>query len=210
MKPYEIWCPRCCGTGREGKYSSFYDVFECKYCCGKGSLYPGDLDISAIAAVSSNGVIGNDNGLPWSIPEDMKHFRKTTSGSIVVMGRKTYESIGRPLPKRYNIVISRTLSKIDGDKDSGVVANSLRDALWECYFRNDSQTQDKKQPVMIIGGGEIYKQALPYTNRIYRTLIHADFEGDTRFPEINTDEWKCNSSVRHEGSPPFTFETLVR
>lgn len=131
--------------------------------------------IKIIVAASKNGVIGNNNSLIWKLPNDLKRFKEITTGNTVVMGRKTYESIGRPLPNRRNIIITK---KIDYNIDDCEVVNSLEEALMLC--NNDC---------FIIGGGEIYKQILPITDIIYLTRIDEDFEGDTYFPELNKDEW---------------------
>ncbi len=131
--------------------------------------------IKIIVAVSKNGVIGGNNSLIWSLPNDMKRFKKITTGGAVVMGRKTYESIGRALPNRRNIIISRDNNLFI---DECEVVNSIEEALM--LTNNDC---------FIIGGGEIYKQALPITDVIYLTRIDEEFEGDTYFPELNQNDW---------------------
>jgi dihydrofolate reductase len=131
--------------------------------------------IKIIVAVSKNGVIGGNNSLIWSLPNDMKRFKKITTGGAVVMGRKTYESIGRSLPNRRNIIISRDNNLFI---DECEVVNSIEEALM--LTNNDC---------FIIGGGEIYKQALPITDVIYLTRIDEEFEGDTYFPELNKNYW---------------------
>jgi dihydrofolate reductase len=129
--------------------------------------------INIIVAMSKNRVIGNANTLIWHLPEDLKRFKELTTGNTIVMGRKTYESIGRPLPNRRSIIITRdTEYKVDGCE----VVNSLEEALE--LSNNDC---------FIIGGGEIYRQAMDKADRIYLTRINKDFEGDTTFPEIG--EW---------------------
>jgi dihydrofolate reductase len=131
--------------------------------------------IKIIVAVSENGVIGGDNSLIWNLPNDMKRFKQITTGNAVVMGRKTYESIGKPLPNRRNIIISKDTNLFI---DECEVVNSIEESLMltnnDCFF---------------IGGGEIYKQVLPLTDIIYLTKIHEDFNGDTYFPELNKEEW---------------------
>ncbi len=157
--------------------------------------------ISIIVAIAQNGVIGNDNELLWHISEDMRYFRAITSGHTVVMGRKTYESIGRALPKRRNIVLSRQDITIEGCE----VLSSLEAAV--------AATQDEDE-VFIIGGGEIYKQALPLAQRLYITHIEADFEGDTRFAELDFAEWQSIKSERFERGEsfehPFSFDIYER
>lgn len=129
--------------------------------------------VKIIVAMSKNRVIGNNNELIWKLSSDLKRFKELTTGHPVVMGRKTYESIGRPLPNRRNIIITRNLEyEVDGCE----VVSSLEEALLltgsDCF---------------IIGGGEIYKQSLEIADKIYLTLVHKDFEGDTTFPELGSD-----------------------
>jgi dihydrofolate reductase len=130
--------------------------------------------INIIVATSKNRVIGNNNSLIWSLPADLKRFKQITTGNTVVMGRKTYESIGKPLPNRRNIIITRDTNYL---VDNCVIVNSLEEALMLC--NNDC---------FIIGGGEIYNQSIGIADKIYLTLIQEDFEGDTYFPEIGK-EW---------------------
>lgn len=158
--------------------------------------------ISIIVAVAKNGVIGDKNSLLWHLREDMIHFRTTTSGHPVVMGRKTYDSIGRPLPKRTNVVITRdTNLAIEGC----TMVHSLDEAV--AMF-------DKSEEVFIIGGAQIYKQALPIADRIYLTVIDKEYEGDTSFPEIDYSAWNEISREEHSGGEefehPFAFITLER
>lgn len=130
--------------------------------------------IKLIAAMSKNRVIGKDNQLIWKLSSDLKRFKELTSGSSVIMGRKTFESIGKPLPNRRNIIITRnTEYSVDGCE----VVNSLEEAL---LLTNNN--------CFIIGGGEIYKQSLEFAKKIYLTIVKEDFEGDSFFPEID-DKW---------------------
>ena len=130
--------------------------------------------IKIIVATSKNKVIGNNNELIWKLSSDLKRFKELTTGHPVVMGRKTYESIGKPLPNRRNIIITRNLEyEVNGCE----VVSSLEEAL--LLTNNDC---------FIIGGGEIYKQSLEVADKIYLTLVHKDFEGDTTFPELGK-EW---------------------
>ena len=131
--------------------------------------------IKIVVAVSKNWVIVNNNTLIWKLPNDLKRFKEITTGGSVVMGRKTYESIGRPLPNRRNIIITRDLNYHIEDCE---VVNSVEEAL--LLTNNDC---------FIIGGGEIYKQSLPITDVIYLTRIDEEFEGDTYFPELNKNDW---------------------
>ena len=133
--------------------------------------------ISIIVAVAENNVIGKDNDLIWHLPRDLKHFKETTTGHYIIQGRKTFESCGRPLPNRINVIITRDQKfKAEGC----VIVHSLEDAIKEA--KNDPEA-------FIIGGGKIYEQAMSLVDRIYLTKVHHSFEGDTFFPEINMDEW---------------------
>ena len=140
--------------------------------------------ISIIVATSKNRVIGNNNSLIWKLPADLKRFKQITTGSTVVMGRKTYESIGKPLPNRRNIIITRDTNYL---VDNCEIVNSLEEALMLC--NNDC---------FIIGGGEIYKQSIDIADKIYLTLVQEDFEGDTYFPEIGK-EWTKVFREDYEG-----------
>lgn len=145
--------------------------------------------ISIIAAVSNNNVIGGGNTLLWNLPADMKHFRDTTRGHTVIMGRKTYESIGSPLPDRKNIVITRDTNYY---RDEIEVVNSLEEALRLASLEQGKEFEENQEEVevFIIGGGEIYKQAMKKANKLYITEVHQDFKGDTLFPIIDKDSWK--------------------
>lgn len=131
--------------------------------------------ISLIAAMAENRVIGRNNAIPWRLPADMQRFRTLTMGHPVIMGRKTYESIGRPLPGRKTVIITR---QEDFRAAGCVITHDLRDALTACAGAEE---------VFICGGGELYEEALPLASRIYLTVIHQEVEGDTRFPEIPGD-----------------------
>ena len=124
-----------------------------------------------VVAIAKNNAIGKDNQLLWHLPKDLKHFKEITSGHTIIMGRKTYESVGKPLPNRRNIIITRQNITIEGCE----VVNSIEDALKLCAGEDE---------VFIVGGAEIYKQAMALTDRIYLTIVHHEFEGDTYFPEI--------------------------
>lgn len=156
--------------------------------------------ISIIVAVAENNVIGKDNDLIWKLPRDMKHFKETTTGHYIIMGRKTFESNGRPLPSRTNVIITRDKNYT---AEGCVVVHSLEDAINEA--QNDPEA-------FIIGGGVIYEMALPIVDRIYLTKIHHSFEGDTYFPEIDMDEWNITDQRDFEPDEknkyPFTILTL--
>lgn len=125
--------------------------------------------ISLIVAIDKNRLIGDSNGLPWYIPEDLKYFRDTTIGKTIVMGRKTYQSIGRLLPHRQNIIVSRQNLNIEG----ALIVNNFGE-----YLKNIADEQE----IFIIGGAEIYREALPYVSKLYITHVDAEYEGDTYFP----------------------------
>jgi len=133
--------------------------------------------ISIIAAISKNRVIGKDNALPWHLPADLKHFKEITKGRPVIMGRKTFESIGRPLPNRKNIVITR---QKDYSPVGCFTARSIDEAL---------ELVQGEPEIFFIGGSQIFSQILPKTSKIYLTLIDHEFKGDAYFPELNSDEW---------------------
>lgn len=157
--------------------------------------------ISIIVAIAENGIIGDKNALLWSIKEDMRRFRTTTTGHPVIMGRKTFESIGRPLPKRTNVVITRGDNTFEGCE----VAHSLEEAV--AMF-------PKEEEVFIIGGAQIYAQALSIADRLYLTIVHRDYEGDTAFPKFDMAEWREISREEFERGEEydgaFTFIDLER
>jgi len=158
--------------------------------------------ISFVAAMGKNRVIGKDNSLPWSLPADMKHFKDLTIGKPLIMGRKTFESIGKPLPKRVNIIITRDQ---DYKAEGCIVVNSIDAALLAA---------EGNEEVMIIGGAQIYKEFLPKANKIYLTIIETEFEGDAYFPEYDIEEWKETAYEDHERDAQnqydYRFLTLER
>ena len=134
------------------------------------------MTLSLIVAITKNNVIGKDNQMPWHLPADLAWFRKNTTGKPVIMGRKTFESIGCPLPKRTNIVLSRTPYEHEG-------------VIWKNSFESAVDFVKEFDEIMLIGGGELFKQYLPKADKLYLTQIQADIDGDTFFPEINWAEW---------------------
>lgn len=138
------------------------------------------MHISLIAAASENNVIGDQNEIPWHLPVDMAFFRSITEGKPVIMGRKTFESIGRPLPKRHNIVISR---QRDLEIEGCDVVSSLEEAL-------EMAEEESADEACVIGGGQIYKEAIELADRIYLTRVHATIDGDAYFPEVHEEEWE--------------------
>lgn len=150
--------------------------------------------ISLIVAHDKNRVIGYENQMPWHLPEELQYFKKMTMGKPIVMGRKTFESIGKPLPGRRNIVISRNEDyKVDGVE----VVNSLEKGL---------QLVKDVEEVMVIGGEQIFKLALPMADRLYITLINHEFKGDTFFPFYDEKDWKLTSeSEAYETKEGYTY-----
>lgn len=151
--------------------------------------------LSIIAAVAKNGVIGKDNRLPWNIPEDLAHFKKITSGHTVIMGRKTFESIGKPLLGRTNIVITRNR---DFSHEQVHVVHSIKEAIRLARDNRESEA-------FIIGGAEIYKQALPLAHKIYLTRIDKSYRGDAYFPELGP-EWKETECIKKDGYQFCSYE----
>jgi dihydrofolate reductase len=141
--------------------------------------------IAMIAAVARNGVIGREGGLPWRIPSDMGFFKRVTMGKPIVMGRKQFESVGRPLPGRANIVVSRQKTY----RPEGVEVFSDFDAALD-RARAVARTDGAKE-VMIIGGGKIYALGMPVADRLYLTEVDAAPEGDTFFPQVDSERWQC-------------------
>lgn len=157
--------------------------------------------LSAIGAVSSNDMIGRDNKLLWHISEDLKRFKKITEGSTIIMGRKTFESLPKVLPNRVHIVLTKDKNYKVHDERVKVVYSI--DSL-NSFIEGDEEA-------FVIGGGEIYSLFMPYINKIYLTRIHKEYEGDTKFPEIDMKIWsevektkKCDENLTYE------FITLIR
>lgn len=157
--------------------------------------------ISLVVAMSENRVIGVENRLPWHIPEDLKRFKKITSGHPIVMGRKTFESIGRPLPNRTNIVITR---QKDYRVEGVVTVFSLEEAL---EWAGRSPGSDE---IFVIGGGEIFSQILPRAGRIYLTEVEWPFEGDAFFPEFDEGAYKETLREKLSDSPIAILKVLER
>lgn len=151
--------------------------------------------ISLIVAAGANNVIGKDSQLPWQLPADMKYFKNTTTGHTVIMGRGTFESLGKPLPNRKNIVVTR---QQNFHPEGCTVLNSLEAAI--------SSAKDLgEQEAFIIGGGDIFRQSIVWADRIYLTRIFHEFEGDTFFPEMKSEEWRMISEAKHEANEKNRF-----
>lgn len=160
------------------------------------------MTVSIVVAIAENNAIGKNNELLWHLPTDLKHFKQLTSGHTIVMGRKTFDSIGKPLPNRRNIVITRSNTlEIPGAE----VVHTIEQALELC-------TAEKE--VFIVGGAEIYKQAMDKTDKIYLTTVHARYEGDAYFPEIDQKKWEEVDNEPHQPDEKnklaYTFSTLLR
>lgn len=158
--------------------------------------------IILIAAAAQNNALGKDNQLLWHLPDDFKRFKQVTSGHYIVMGRKTFETFPKPLPNRTHVIVTR---QKDYQPEGCLVASSLENALALC---------PKSEDTFVIGGGEIYKQALPLADKIDLTRVHATFEADTFFPEIDPAQWQLVSSTFHpkddKHAYDFSFEEFVR
>lgn len=165
------------------------------------------LPLSLIVAATRNNIIGEDNKMPWHLPEDLRHFKQLTMGKPVIMGRKTWDSIGRPLPGRLNIVVSRQPGlSLDGAE--------VFDVLSQAIVRGENWAADHgASEVMIIGGGQLYRKCLPLAARVYLTRIEIEVPGDTHFPELPFDEWRrvdAQPFAAVDGKPAYTFEVWQR
>lgn len=188
--------------------------------------------LCAIVATAKNRAIGRDNGMIWHLPEDLRHFKRTTMGKPIIMGRKSYESLGKPLPGRPNIVVSRAFSKLESGEPTDIfqemesVGAGAQVQVNEGPFLYSSIEEGIKaaekmavdmglDEIFITGGGEIYKQTLPVTQRLYLTVLDRDYEGDTFFPEIDRAEWDVAEECAYPADPAhdrpsFTIYTLER
>ena len=167
-------------------------------------------EIAMIVACSENGVIGREGDLPWHLPDDLRHFMRSTKGCPVIMGRKTFESLDKPLPQRINIVLSRTMPnstdpavRVAGDLDKAI--ELARESICE-----DGQSR----PVWIAGGGTIYEQAVDRADLIVRTLIHLEVDGDASFPSLDEAKWELSRAEQHDSDDrhahSFTIQWLLR
>jgi len=160
--------------------------------------------ISLVVAAATNNAIGKDGEMPWHLPNDLKHFKNVTWGMPVIMGRKTFEALGKPLAGRKNIVLTHNPN---WDKAGTIAVQKMKDAL---FLAGETDAKE----VMVIGGGEIYKMIFDKANRIYMTRIEAEPEADTFFPAIHPKEWKLVSQQKHEADNKhaynYSFETWER
>ena len=157
------------------------------------------MHLAAIVAMSENRVIGQHNRLPWHLPADLRHFKAITLDKPILMGRKTYQSIGRALPNRCNVIITRDMNF---DAPGCVVVDSIETALDAVAYSDE---------VFVIGGAQLYEQLLPRTQRIYMTIVHHQFEGDAYFPVLNHAEWReleRNDYVA-DGQNPYAYSFII-
>jgi len=164
------------------------------------------MKLAIIVAAAKNGVIGRNNQLPWHLPQDLKYFKAVTLGKPVIMGRKTYESIGKPLPGRTNIVITRNKDWVTAE--GVVVTNSFEQALLEAQ-KVQSSGSGFIDEVMVIGGAEIYRSALLFADRVYLTRVDVEPEGDAFFDALDQAEWGLESKVAGEETASVPHEFLV-
>lgn len=165
------------------------------------------LPVSLIVAATRNQVIGLENQMPWHLPADLRYFKQCTLGKPIIMGRKTWESLGRPLPGRLNIVISRQADvALAGAEVFADLASAIeRGQEWAA--------QQGVDEVMVIGGGQIYQQAIAFAQRVYLTRIELELEGDTFFPVLDAEDWQQTSAETHpaqDTEPGYTFEVWQR
>lgn len=166
-------------------------------CRQSSVLCPLTRRVSIIAAMARNRVIGFQNRLPWHLPEDLQHFKRLTMGHHIIMGRKTYASIGRPLPGRVTVILTRDAGfEVQGC----VTAHSLEEALAAC---------GRDTEVFIVGGAELYALALPLAERLYLTEIQAEFDGDAHFPAFDRTRWQVSSRERHVSAAGLTYDYVV-
>lgn len=189
-----------------------------------------NVKLCSIVAIAKNYAIGKDNTLIWHLPEDLKHFKRTTLGKPILMGRKSYDSLGKPLPGRPNIVISRKATNLEttpkphfeamesvGDEPPKINTGpylypSLDEGIKAMKEMGEEMGVDE---VFITGGGQIYTETLPYTERLYLTVLDRDYDADVYFPKFDWDEWDITSEEKHDADPAndrpsFTFYTLER
>jgi dihydrofolate reductase len=160
--------------------------------------------VSAIVATAKNNVIGKNNDIPWYLPADLKYFKKTTLNHHIIMGRKSFQSIGKPLPKRTNIVITRNPFFI---ASNCIMSTSVEEALGIAQDNGETEA-------FIIGGGQIYELSKSYWDKLYLTEVDLEVDGDIFFPQLDQDEWKLISSEHHEpdekNEHPYTFKIFER
>jgi dihydrofolate reductase len=141
------------------------------------------LDIYVIVAMTGERIIGNDNKIPWHIPDDLKMFKQLTTGNVVIMGRRTFESIGKPLPNRHNIIISNTMPPVAGAE------------IYSCFDDGIRRAKELDRKIFCIGGEKIYKKAIEVANFMYISWINDNYDGDTKFPDFDLCDWELVDNV---------------
>jgi dihydrofolate reductase len=159
------------------------------------------VGVSIVAAVARNGVIGAGGELPWHLPDELRLFKATTMGHVLVMGRRTYESVGRPLPGRTTVVVTRS-PDWSPDADEVLVVHGIDEALGRARAIDDE--------VFVVGGGELYEAALPHADRLLLTFVDQEPEGDTRFPDVDWDAWTETDREPGDGWLRVTYERSRR
>lgn len=167
------------------------------------------MELSLIVALARNHTIGIDNKLPWYLPNDLKYFKQVTMGKTIIMGRKTYESIGKPLPGRINIVITRQADYQPPNANDSVKVVASLEAARE--LAENLALINGQHEALIIGGAEIYTQALHLVDRMYLTEVHAEVEGDAFFPEFDRNQWQAvaREDFAAEGGNPYDYSFVV-
>ena len=160
------------------------------------------VTISHVVALSNNNVIGVNNSLPWNLKTDLAHFKNYTSNKIIVMGRKTYESIGRPLPNRINLIVSNTIKEINGAELFKSTEDAINKAKELCINKNLDE-------IIIIGGGYLFRDTLSITNKLVLTKVDCNIEGDIFYPEIDLNEWKKLSSENFKKDSDNDYDFTV-
>ena len=160
------------------------------------------ITISHVVALSNNNVIGVNNSLPWNLKTDLAHFKNYTSNKIIVMGRKTYESIGRPLPNRINLIVSNTIKEINGAELFKSTEDAINKAKELCINKNLDE-------IIIIGGGYLFRDTLSITNKLVLTKVDCNIEGDIFYPEIDLNEWKKLSSENFKKDSDNDYDFTV-
>ena len=160
------------------------------------------VTISHVVALSNNNVIGVNNSLPWNLKTDLAHFKNYTSNKIIVMGRKTYESIGRPLPNRINLIVSNTIKEINGAELFKNTEDAINKAKELCINKNLDE-------IIIIGGGYLFRDTLSITNKLVLTKVNCNIEGDIFYPEIDLNEWKKLSSENFKKDSDNDYDFTV-
>ncbi len=164
------------------------------------------MKLSIIVAAARNGVIGRNNQLPWRLPQDLQYFKATTMGKPVIMGRKTYESIGKPLPGRLNIVITRQTTWVGAE--GVIVVGGVNEAI-DIAQKALAELVNPPEEAMVIGGAEIYRETLPRADRIYLTKIESDVDGDASFPSLEQKDWQLVSTTEGDTQAPLRHSFLI-